>query len=241
MNQSAHLEIHFYTEYEAAVVFETFAQDDERRIIEIQAFNSFALRHFINLQSVGIPLARLFATIDGGIENYTAYIGILRELGTPEEMISYIPFLAALGVDLSQIVKNIPAFAMLRASAGYDNEEIARTLWPNIAHVVSYRGAPGGKRFTANFEWKEEMVFLELDQKGFGLFGKGINYYAPMSVSLFLKYLTDKHEKDWKYVMRFERAAQICGQTFLDGKVTSFNQMDLPILIEQQTLQKSKS
>jgi hypothetical protein len=151
-------------------------------------------------------------------------------------MVLYIPFLAALGVDLSEIVKIIPAFAMLRASAGYDNKEIAKTLWPNIAHVVSYRGSAGGKQFIAEFEWKEEKVFLQLNLKGFGLFGKGINYYVPMSVSLFLKYLTDKHEKDWEYVMRFERAAKICGQTFLDGKVTSLNQMELPILIDKQTL-----
>jgi hypothetical protein len=242
MNQSAHLEIHFYTEYEAAVVFETFAQNDERKIIELQAFSSFAMRHFINMQTSGIPLASLFASMkDGNIGSYANYFWILSKLNTPEEMILYIPFVAALGVDLSEVVKMIPAFAMLRAAAGHDNKEIAKNLWPNIAHVVTYRGAAASKRFMADFEWKDDKVFLKLDQKGFGVFGKGINYYAPMSVVLFLKYSTDKHVEDRAYVTRYRKAVQLCGQAFLDGKVNSSSQIELPILIEKQTLQNPKS
>ena len=235
MKQSAHLEIHFYTEHEAAIVFETFAQDDERKSTEIQAFNSFTLRQLDNLQSGGIPLARLFASMKDSIDFYMNYIWILRELKTPEEMSLYFPFVGALGVDLSEAVK-IPALQMPRLSLGGDTKELAKTLWPNIAHVVTYRGSAAGKRFTADIELKDQKVFLKLDQKGFGLFGKGINYYAPMSTVLLLKYLTDKHKDDWEYEARLRKSAQLCGQAFVDGKVNSLSLIVLPTQIERQTL-----
>jgi len=235
MHQSSSIEIHFYSQYEAAIIFETFAQGDERKSVTVRSFVSYTLRQLQNLGAAGEPLARLLAAMGKPIDVYLNYHGLVHGLKTPQEMAIYMPFIAALGVDMARIVESVTAFAMLRASAGGDVSEIARTLWPETAHLVDYRRAEGSKRFKAAFDLQENRVLIELEAKGFGLFGQGVNYFAPMSVVLLLKYLTDKYDKkpgDSEFADRLRQAAQASGQAFLEGRIAGSGAMELPVQID---------
>lgn len=235
MEQSSRIEVHFYTEYEAAVVVETFAQGEERKSVVVRSFVSYAARQLRNLGANGRPLAQLLAAMRGTASNYVNYYDLVHGLRTPQEMALYMPFIAALGVDMGQIVASVTEFAMLRAAAGGDNAEIARTLWPDIARVVGYRGWPGKKRFEANIDLHEDRASIHLDPKGFGPFGQGVNYYAPMSVVLLQRYLTEKYERDmddFGFSGRLCRAAQGTGRAFLDGNLSAIAETELPARLD---------
>jgi hypothetical protein len=230
MKHSASLEVDFYGRYKASAIVETLAQEKERETVALRLFAAYTLRQLRNMGNAGRPLAQILAAMDRPAEVYTNYYNLVHRMSTPQEMAPYMPFIAALGVDMARIVESVTAFAMLRASAGGDTEEIARNLWPEVCGLVPYQGRPGDKRFVAQLELDESRVSLQLDAKGFGLLGQGVDYFASMSVVLVLRYLTEKYDEDAAASDMSERireVAQMCGRAALAHAIGAGEEAEL--------------
>jgi len=107
--------------------------------------------------------------------------------------------------------------------------ELVTTTPQDFPRLVDYRGIPGRKRFLATLDFNTERASFILKPRGFGLLGKGVNYYAPHSVILLLKYLASRHISDSEYLARISRAANICAMVFVQRKVTTFTQAGLAV------------
>lgn len=155
---------------------------------------------------------------------------------TMEDVFYYIPFIAALGTNIDWLVRIISPLASYGNINKLDNEQVARQIFPKVAQVKEYYGVDGQKQFIARMELrnKNNFIFL-LKTKGFGIFGKGVNYYAPMSVILAFKYLYALHDDQEPENIHFRNmlleAAHLIGNAFLQGKVTILSLVSLPLEI----------
>jgi len=225
MEQLSELQIHFYNEYEASVQISTSTQGQERQFSEILLFSSLALRQLRCLGSAptAVALARILGAVGNEISHLLLYMSI-------EELAVYVPFVGALGVDISRLFSFAPALHGALSALGGDVDRLVRELQPNLAHLVDYRGV-GEKQFIAHLTWENERALLQLKPKGFGIFGRGTNYYVPMSVILLLRYLFDANQGSAGYLAKLTRAANLCAGVYLQGKVSSTSLLTVPAAI----------
>lgn len=94
------------------------------------------------------------------------------------------------------------------------------SIAPNAAKLIAYAGSPGRKRFVGRLTFSETNFNFQMDAKGFGILGRGVAYYAPISVVLLLEYLGKRRLNDQKYLNSLLGAAVACGEAFLMNKIT---------------------
>lgn len=240
MNTNTHLEIHFHNENKATAFIKSNVKGGEKDFCEILIFCYLALRQMHNLKSnrVSMSLAEILSTTSGG-GSYSDYWQMMSKLKNETDIPYYVPFIAALGVDINKLVGLIPALGIYRAVNKLSDEQLAKQICPTIAQIKKHSGRNGKKRFIADMVVREKKtVNFALQTKGFGFLGKGANYYAPMSVILILKYLYSSHD-DWtpensRFKTMLTQAANLCGQAFLQGKVSTVSQVKLPLNITNQ-------
>lgn len=74
--------------------------------------------------------------------------------------------------------------------------------------LVKSTNSRGPKYFIGEMSTDENTkVYYQHKAKGFGIMGKGLGYYAPVSVMAFIKWLANKYEKDNKM---FEVVGNTC-------------------------------
>jgi len=64
--------------------------------------------------------------------------------------------------------------------------------------LVPYKGVRGRKRFLAHMVVSDERVNFRLKPKGFGILGKGLGYYSPVSAIMLIKYMGNKYRNNIK-------------------------------------------
>jgi hypothetical protein len=109
---------------------------------------------------------------------------------------------------------------------------------PDTPKLVDYKGSPCKKRFEAelriSFPNKGKIkVNLELQSKGFGLWGRGTTYYIPHSVLLLFEYLARRRIQDGDYLYKLAEVAASCGKIYLNGKLSAENHLSQALTIFQ--------
>lgn len=238
MNSQTHFEMHFQDENQASALIKANADGSEKDFCEILLFCHLASRQMHNLKSnkVSTSLAEILSIMYSGAGDYSDYWQMMSKLKNEADIPYYVPFIAALGINVSKLVGLIPPLGIYRAVNKLSNEQIAHQICPNIAQVKEHLGVDGQKQFIVDMELRDKRVIsFDLQPKGFGILGKGANYYAPMSVILTFKYLYSLHD-DWetensRFRKMLMKAANLCGDAFLQGKITAVSQVSLPLEI----------
>lgn len=237
MNSQTHFEIHFQNENQASAFLKTNVDGRDKDFCELLIFSHLACRQMHNLKSnkVSTSLAQILSLMYSGAGDYSDYWQLMTKL-TETDIPYYLPFLSALGINVSKLVGLIPSLGLYRAANKLTNEQIAQQICPIVPQVSNHIGGEGQKQFIVNMEFRDNRVLnFDLQPKGFGMFGKGVNYYAPMSVILTFKYLYSLHD-DWesensRFRKMLIKSANLCGTAFLQGKITAVSQVSLPLEI----------
>ncbi|MDP8929963.1 MAG: hypothetical protein M3O70_15695, partial [Actinomycetota bacterium] len=80
--------------------------------------------------------------------------------------------------------------------------------------IVQYQGARGRKRFEARLRL-DDLIRFNLNLRGFGLLGTGLNYYGFAAVFSLLRFLAMKRRHDEGFIERLEEAAANVGDQWL--------------------------
>ena len=193
------LEIDFYSEDKASISLKS--QMKQQRFGEIVLFCSFTLRQMRNLglnHPVTLSLAKALAS------NKDPCTPLTLLLGPPEYSVRDIGYSLRAGTDP---MKNF---------VSVDTVKIVSSSWRS-----------GKKRFIATLEIKDERALLQLDVKGFGMLGQGVNYYAPLSVGLLLKHMALSRAGETDYLNSLSRAANLCGEAAQKYEITPTSQLSL--------------
>jgi len=90
--------------------------------------------------------------------------------------------------------------------------------------LVEHDGRPGAKRFVAELDLLEEGCGFRIAAKGFGLFGRGLGYYAPTSVVTLVRAWFRKRGREAERLRQFAAVAHTCADAFGSGAVSPGNQ-----------------
>lgn len=104
------------------------------------------------------------------------------------------------------------------------------------AHLVEYKGAKGRKYFVAKLIFEDEKFNFIYKAKGFGLMARGMGYYAPNSVLLLLRYLSNKRKEDVDFVKRLASIALKCGSMFMANLIDVRNQAQIAIKVTTENM-----
>lgn len=114
------------------------------------------------------------------------------------------------------------SIAIALINAGDAIEEIERFgKVQGFPGPVDYSGNPARKRFICSMllsEAKDKLDFT-IKLKGFGMFDKSLNYYAPVSLMVLLRKLCAKRANDRPYLLRLGIIAAQCGVEYQAGSV----------------------
>lgn len=128
------------------------------------------------------------------------------------------------------------ATARLLSMVEDDIEQLIQYSGPDHPKIVPYSGKPGRKRFKVILDARDSEVGLKVLPKGFGILGRGINYYAPHTVVLLLRFLGEKYLDDKDSLRRLAVAAHLSGDTLLRRDVSTRNYLHLANSITEQAI-----
>ncbi|CAD7767004.1 MAG: hypothetical protein DNFNHJIP_00410 [Candidatus Argoarchaeum ethanivorans] len=97
--------------------------------------------------------------------------------------------------------------------------ELSNLHSPDEAKLVSYQGNPARKRFVVKLRYNDKNFTFKFKPKGLFLTG-GIDYYAPNSVMILLKYLVEKRIDDEAFISSLSQATKECGDAYIGGKIS---------------------
>lgn len=104
----------------------------------------------------------------------------------------------------------------------------------DVVRLAAFKSQKGKRRFLASLEFDNRRVLFLLHPKGFNIMGEGVNYYAPLSVALLLRYLAAKHITDAQHSARLSWVSRASGNAALSGVLTSLNQGSLALAIAEE-------
>ena len=90
---------------------------------------------------------------------------------------------------------------------------------PDEAKLVSYQGNQGRKRFVAKLRYNDKNFTFKFKPKGLFLTG-GIDYYAPNSVMILLRYLVEKRIDDEAFISSLSQATKKCGEAYIGRQIS---------------------
>jgi hypothetical protein len=79
------------------------------------------------------------------------------------------------------------------------------------------------KRFEGHLVPAGEGLTFKLAMKGFGVFGKGLRFYCPISVILLLRHMAKRGQGDPRFIACLENLAETTGTAFMRGDVNMRN------------------
>jgi hypothetical protein len=94
--------------------------------------------------------------------------------------------------------------------------------------MVSASPGRGRKGFVSEFD-PGKARFFAYKPHGFGLLGRGADFYAPMAVFAFLAYLFDENGATEAEKAQVEQAASLIGYSAADGLINVANQHDIAL------------
>jgi len=88
--------------------------------------------------------------------------------------------------------------------------------------LLEYRGK-GEKSFEAIFNIPKgiDIPVIQIQLRGFGIFGKEINYYSLQSVNILIHYFAEKYAGDITMMLAFGKAANMCASEYIKGSCNS--------------------
>jgi hypothetical protein len=212
MADQVKLEINFYSEDKASISLQTPMK--QQRFGEIVLFCSFALRQMHNL-GLNHPVTSSLAKALASNEDPRTPLTLL--LGPPEFS------LRTVGHSLKT-----------------DSDPMKNFVSADTVKIVSSSWRRGQKSFIAKLEIKNERALLQLDVKGFGMLGGGVNYYAPLSVGILLKYLALSRAGETDYLKSLSRAANRCGAAAQKYEITPTSQLFLAYQIARNAFSQKQ-
>jgi hypothetical protein len=94
-----------------------------------------------------------------------------------------------------------------------------------IPKLVNYRGK-GNKGFDGALNvinsGSSTGPSMQIRPRGFGIFGKEVNYYALQSINVLLNYFTVKYSNDPSRLYVFSDALNLCGREYISGNIGLF-------------------
>ena len=96
----------------------------------------------------------------------------------------------------------------------------------NAVKLVDSRSGPGRIVFKAELILSPPPEKFDLGAERFDLFVGNVNQYAANSVLLLFQYLSRRKIEDRDYLYNLARVAELCGSTYLNGKLTTENHME---------------
>lgn len=96
----------------------------------------------------------------------------------------------------------------------------------NAVKLVDSRSGPGRIVFKAELILSPPVEKFDLGAERFGLFVGDFNQYAANSVLLLFQYLARRKIEDRDYLYNLARVAELCGSTYLNGKLTTENHVE---------------
>lgn len=111
-----------------------------------------------------------------------------------------------------------------------DEREPRAEVLEALSHVklISPNGRGGRKGFSCEFR-PEKRAFFKLHLHGFGLLGKGMDYYAPWATIALLAWLLDRRQEDARYQLALGMAAKMVGAAAVSGQISVRTQSDIAI------------
>jgi hypothetical protein len=94
----------------------------------------------------------------------------------------------------------------------------------DTVELLPYGNQRGLKRFLAALSHDAERALLRLDVKGFDKMGRGINYFAPLSVALLIRRLAALQSEHAGYGQALVEVANLAGAAALSDTITFTNQ-----------------
>ncbi len=214
MSLHLNLELHFYTEKIAAIAVTPNNLGRQQPFAEILMFVHLAIRQIYNMVPTH-PFSRSLASALSSVQDPQRPLKLL--LGPPQ----------------FSVVKSL-----LRAFSGPEQPDpLQNYVSVSTVTTVPYRGDRGTKGFSATVEFTSENDRFKLGPHDFDSLGRGVNYYAPLSVALLLRYLATAHASDATYTASLAVAARTCGLSVLHGDLASpMSEVQLPFAIARQSV-----
>ena len=95
--------------------------------------------------------------------------------------------------------------------------------------IASGRTDNGEKLFAGDLQSGDGRALFQMHTKGFGFLGRGVNYYAPQSVLVLLKFLSKRRANNDGYLRQLFFIASKCGELKLSKRISSLNQPQLAL------------
>jgi hypothetical protein len=233
MENNISVDIKFYDQNNASVSIRSKDKIQTKEKLALLLFSSFALRQMHNLQNIGFPLAQVLKVIKSPIDSYFYYSNLLIGKSL-RELVVYVPLISSLGVDVKKLIPHMMALRIYKIKSGFNDEKTAKEFWSEVPKIIPEKEVKSKKRFIGNLHIINNKVFFNLDSKGFGLLGRGVNYFSPISVVLFIRHLENIYSSDYKFGDRLAKVVNLCGLAHLNNRITIKSQIDLPFRIVDQ-------
>ena len=94
--------------------------------------------------------------------------------------------------------------------------------------LVSPTSGGGRKGFTCALR-PEKRAFFKLHPHGFGMLGKGVDYYAPTSTLALLAWLLSRRQGDDRYQLALGTTAKMIGAAGVSGQIGVTSQSDIAL------------
>jgi hypothetical protein len=203
--------IEFLDETRAAIELTIRAPEARHAYGEVLLFSSIALRQMHNM-GTNHPVSRSLAQALASLADPALPMRVL--LGAPQ--LSMQRFREA-----------------MREGAPDPMDNIVST---DVITLVPFTRQKGKKRFLGTLDFDPGRARFLLHPKGFNAMGEGVNYYAPLSVAVLLRFLSRSGAEDPTYQSQLRRVANACGDALLSGQVTTLSQPALALAITERAM-----
>ena len=211
MSAKLKFRIEFLDESNAAVELKIGAPDATHAYGESLLLASLSLRQMHNI-GTNHPVARSLAKALASLRNPAAPMRLL--LGTPQ-------------LSMERLKSTVRSGVLDAAGNVFSTD---------IVTLVPMTSREGEKSFAGTLDFDRRRAVFVLRPKGFNAIGEGVNYYAPLSVSVLLNHLSRGRSEDAAYQVGLLRVANACGTAFLSGQVTALSQSSLAVAITVEAI-----
>ena len=123
---------------------------------------------------------------------------------------------------LNNMGRDAPTLASLLANVAEGLEQLANHDGQGPKLLNQHR-ATARKRFEAALVPYRDGFRFRLRMKGFGILGRGLGYYCPLSALLLLRHMAKRRRGEPRYMACLEKLAAITGGAFLAGYINMRN------------------
>jgi len=155
------------------------------------------------------------------------------------ELLTYALFTARTLVNLNNNPQGIGLIAVLE-KIFQDPDEFFRSELGSMPKIVDYRSNEGRKSLivTTDYDKNTNRVKFWLKTKGFGLLGRGLNYYSPIAVTTLFRYLINRRKEDREFLVSMVSISSTLGTLMYGGNLKMTEQHNVALKIAQSCMEK---